>query len=104
VFSLFTVAGSQLVSNVPFVVLAGHWIPHMAEPRLQWLATALSSTLAGNLTVIGSVANIIVLELAGARARIGFWRFLRYGSVVTAATLAVGLAILLGERALGLLG
>jgi Na+/H+ antiporter NhaD/arsenite permease-like protein len=104
VFSLFTVAGSQLVSNVPFVVLAGHWIPHMAEPRLQWLATALSSTLAGNLTVIGSVANIIVLELAGARARIGFWRFLRFGSVVTAATLAVGLAILLGERALGLLG
>jgi Na+/H+ antiporter NhaD/arsenite permease-like protein len=103
VFSAFTVAGSQLVSNVPFVLLAGEWIPRLAEPRLLWLATALASTLAGNLTVIGSVANVIVLELAGSRARIGFWRFLAIGAVVTTATLAAGLGILLAERALGLL-
>jgi Na+/H+ antiporter NhaD/arsenite permease-like protein len=103
VFSIFSAVGSQVVSNVPFVLLAAHWIPHMAEPALLWLATALASTLAGNLTVVGSVANIIVLELAGERGRIGFWRFLRYGSVVTAATLAVSLALLLGERALGFL-
>ncbi len=100
-FSAFTVAGSQLVSNVPFVLLAGEWIPKLAEPRLLWLATALSSTLAGNLTVIGSVANIIVLELAGPKGRVGFWRFLRYGAVVTGVTLVVGLGILLVERALG---
>jgi Na+/H+ antiporter NhaD/arsenite permease-like protein len=50
------------------------------------------------------VANIIVLELAGSRARIGFWRFLAVGSVVTGATLAAALAILLAERALGLVG
>jgi Na+/H+ antiporter NhaD/arsenite permease-like protein len=104
VFSLFTVAGSQVVSNVPFVLLAGHWIPRLGEPRLFWIAAALASTLAGNLTVVGSVANIIVLELAGERGRIGFWRFLRYGSVVTAATLAASLAILLLERWAGLLG
>jgi Na+/H+ antiporter NhaD/arsenite permease-like protein len=104
IFSLFTVAGSQLVSNVPFVLLAGHWIPRLAEPRLFWLAAALASTLAGNLTVVGSVANIIVLELAGERGRIGFWRFLRYGSAVTAATLVASLAILLAERWAGLLG
>jgi Na+/H+ antiporter NhaD/arsenite permease-like protein len=103
VFSAFTVAGSQLVSNVPFVLLAGEWIPRMAEPRLLWLATALASTLAGNLTVLGSVANVIVLELAGSRARIGFWRFLAIGAAVTAATLAASLAILLGEHALGLI-
>jgi Na+/H+ antiporter NhaD/arsenite permease-like protein len=42
-----------------------------------------------------------VLELAGARGRVGFWRFLRYGAVVTALTLAAGLAILLAERRLG---
>jgi Na+/H+ antiporter NhaD/arsenite permease-like protein len=59
------------------------------------------ATLTGNLTVIGSVANIIVLELAGPRGRVGFWRFLRYGAVVTSVTLAVGLTILLAERALG---
>jgi Na+/H+ antiporter NhaD/arsenite permease-like protein len=102
-FSLFSVAGSQLVSNVPFVILAGEWIPRLAEPRLMWLATALASTLAGNLTIVGSVANIIVLELAGSRGRIGFWRFFRIGAVVTAITLAAGLAILLAERELGLI-
>jgi Na+/H+ antiporter NhaD/arsenite permease-like protein len=103
VFSAFAVVGSQLVSNVPFVLLAGHWIPKLADPRLLWLATALAATLAGNLTVIGSVANIIVLEIAGSRARIGFWAFLRIGAAVTLATLAAGLTLLLGERALGLL-
>jgi Na+/H+ antiporter NhaD/arsenite permease-like protein len=103
VFGLFSVAGSQLVSNVPFVVLAGEWIPRLAEPRLLWLATALCATLAGNLTVVGSVANIIVLELAGSRGRIGFWRFFRIGAVVTAATLAASMAALLLERRLGLI-
>jgi Na+/H+ antiporter NhaD/arsenite permease-like protein len=104
VFSAFAVAGSQLVSNVPFVLLAGEWIPRLAEPRLLWLATALASTLAGNLTIIGSVANVIVLELAGSRARIGFWRFFAIGAVVTALTLVAGLAILLAERAIGMVG
>ncbi len=101
VFSLFTVGASQIVSNVPFVLLAGAWIPRLAHPTLLWLVTALASTLAGNLTVLGSVANLIVLELAGSRARIGFWRFFAIGSVVTATTLAAGLAVLLLEHALG---
>ncbi len=104
VFSLFTVAASQVVSNVPFVVLAGHWVPRLAEPGLGWLATALTASLAGNLTVVGSVANIIVLEMAGGRVHIGFWRFLRIGAVVTAVTLAGSLLILFAERALGLVG
>lgn len=104
VFALFSAIASQVVSNVPFVLLAGHWIPKMAEPSLIWLATALASTLAGNLTVVGSVANLIVLELAGERGRIGFWRFLRYGAAVTAATLVISLGILLGERMLGWTG
>lgn len=104
VFGGFAVVASQLVSNVPFVILAGEWIPRLADPELAWLATALAATLAGNLTVLGSVANLIVLEIAGSRARIGFWGFLRVGTVVTTATLAVGLAILFAERALGLLG
>jgi Na+/H+ antiporter NhaD/arsenite permease-like protein len=100
-FSGFTVLASLVVSNVPFVLLAGHWIPRLADPELLWLATALASTLAGNLTVVGSVANLIVLELAGPKGRIGFWRFLRHGAVVTVGTLVVGLAILLAERWLG---
>jgi Na+/H+ antiporter NhaD/arsenite permease-like protein len=100
-FAGFTVVASQVVSNVPFVLLAAHWIPRLADPELLWLATALAATLAGNLTVVGSVANLIVLELAGPKGRVGFWRFLRYGAVVTGGTLVVGLGILLLERRLG---
>jgi Na+/H+ antiporter NhaD/arsenite permease-like protein len=68
-----------------------------------WLVTALASTLAGNLTVIGSVANVIVIELAGSRVHIKFWRFLAIGAVVTTTTLAAALAILLAQRALGVI-
>jgi Na+/H+ antiporter NhaD/arsenite permease-like protein len=103
VFGAFSVVAYKVVSNVPFVILAGRWIPRLADPPLLWLATALSATLAGNLTVVGSVANIIVLELAGSRGRIGFWRFFRIGAAVTLATLAAGLGILLLERRLGIL-
>jgi Na+/H+ antiporter NhaD/arsenite permease-like protein len=102
-FGLFSAAASQLVSNVPFVILAGEWIPRLADPTLLWLATALSATLAGNLSMVGSVANLIVLEVAGSRARVSFWGFLRVGALVTLVTLAAALAILLGERALGMI-
>jgi len=101
VFGLFTVAASQVVSNVPFVLLAAHWMPSFADPTLMWLSTAMFSTLAGNLTVVGSVANIIVLEGAGEHGKIGFWRFLRVGALVTGATLAAGYAVLWAEHALG---
>lgn len=103
-FGLFSVVASQVVSNVPFVILAGEWIPKMADPTLVWLATALTATLAGNLTMVGSVANLIVLELAGARGRVGFWRFLKYGAVVTAATSVAGMALLLLARRWGWAG
>jgi Na+/H+ antiporter NhaD/arsenite permease-like protein len=102
VFSAFSVAASQVVSNVPFVILAGEWIPRLADPELLWLGTALAATLAGNLTPVGSVANLIVLELAGPRGRVGFGRFTAIGALVTAATLVAGLGVLLAERALGL--
>ena len=100
-FGLFSVGAAQVVSNVPFVLLAGQWIPHLSEPRLLWLSTALASTLGGNLTVVGSVANIIVLELAGPKGRVGFFRFLRYGATVTGVTFALAMGILLAERAVG---
>jgi Na+/H+ antiporter NhaD/arsenite permease-like protein len=101
VFALFATLASQVVSNVPFVILAGEWIPSLADPTLLWLVTALASTLAGNLTLVGSVANLIVFELAGARGEVSFWRFARIGALVTSVTLLAGLGILLAERALG---
>jgi Na+/H+ antiporter NhaD/arsenite permease-like protein len=100
-FGAFTVAACQLVSNVPFVLLAAHWVPKMADPALAWLSLALVSTLAGNLTPVASVANLIVLELAGDKGKIPFLRFLLLGTFCTFLPLAAALAALLVERRLG---
>lgn len=95
VLSAASIVGSNLFSNVPFVLLAGSWVPSLADPALAWKALALSSTLAGNLTIVGSVANLIVLELAGAKGRVSFWRFLAYGLPITLVSTALGLIVLL---------
>ena len=57
---------SNLVSNVPAVLLFEPVMKAMpsASQETAWLALAMSSTLAGNLTVLGSVANLIVVENA----------------------------------------
>ena len=102
-FGAFTVAACQFVSNVPFVLVAQHWVPKMADPHLAWLSLALVSTLAGNLTPVASVANLIVLELAGDRGKVPFLRFLAVGAGATFVPLAVALATLLAERKLGIL-
>ncbi len=99
-FGAFTVAACQLVSNVPFVLLAAHWIPKMADPHLSWLSLALVSTLAGNLTPVASVANLIVLELAGSKGKISFVQFLKLGALCTVIPLVLALAVLLAERKL----
>jgi len=100
-FGAFAIGGSQLVSNVPFVLLASRWVPRMADPHLSWLALALTTTLAGNLTPVASVANLIVLELAGEKGRIPFLRFLRVGASCTFLPLAAGMATLWAERSFG---
>lgn len=101
VFGAFTVVASQIVSNVPFVLLAAHWMPEFADPTFMWLSTALFATLAGNLTLVGSMANLIVLEGAGERHRIGFIEFLKYGSLVASLTIVAGFGVLWVERLLG---
>jgi Na+/H+ antiporter NhaD/arsenite permease-like protein len=81
---------SNLVSNVPAVMLLKSLIPGFAHPREAWLALAMSSTLAGNLTITGSVANIIVVERARPEIDIGFGDYLRAGLPITLATLLWG--------------
>lgn len=95
------VIGSNLVSNVPLVMIAVHWVPNLPDPAWGYVMLAVASTLAGNLTLMGSVANVIVMESAGTRGEIGFLRFARYGVVVTLASLAIAFAILALERAIG---
>jgi len=97
-FVALVVVGSNLVSNVPLVILAGNWVPAMPHPSWGYILLAFASTLAGNLTLFGSVANIIVFEGAGTRGHISFLRFLRHGAVLTLVTLAAALALLYLER------
>lgn len=103
-FIALVVVASNLVSNVPLVLVAVGWVPAMPHPTWGFIMLAVASTIAGNLTLFGSVANIIVMEGAGPRGEIGFWRFLRYGAVITVVDLVVAFAILSAERALGVLG
>lgn len=103
-FAGLVVVGSNLVSNVPLAVIAVGWVPAMPDPAWGYVMLAVASTLAGNLTILGSVANVIVLEGAGTRGEIGFFRFLRHGAVLTTASLLVAFAILYAQRALGVAG
>jgi Na+/H+ antiporter NhaD/arsenite permease-like protein len=93
--SIFTAAIavlSNLVSNVPAVMLVKSLVPRFANPHAAWLGLAMASTLAGNLTITGSVANIIVVESAKPELEIGFWEYFRVGLPITVATLVVGWA------------
>jgi len=86
---------SNLVSNVPAVLLFKPLMRAMAEADREqaWLALAMSSTLAGNLTVLGSVANLIVVENARrAGTELGFVEYLKVGVPLTILTTSVGVA------------
>jgi Na+/H+ antiporter NhaD/arsenite permease-like protein len=83
---------SNLVSNVPAVLVFKPFIGHLADPKRAWLVLAMASTLAGNLTVVGSVANLIVIQQARDRVRIGFWEYFRVGAPLAIATMLVGAA------------
>jgi Na+/H+ antiporter NhaD/arsenite permease-like protein len=83
---------SNVVSNVPAVMLFPGVVPHLPDPRHAWLTLAMASTLAGNLTILGSIANLIVVEGALRRGIVvGFWDYARVGIPVTLVTLAVGI-------------
>ncbi len=91
-----SVALSNLVSNVPAVLLFKPLIEAIPQRELAWLALAMSSTLAGNLTLLGSVANLIVVESARrSGTEIGFLEYLKVGVPLTILTTAVGVAWLL---------
>jgi Na+/H+ antiporter NhaD/arsenite permease-like protein len=84
------VALSNLVSNVPAVMLLKGVMPQFHDPREFWLLLSLVSTLAGNLTITGSVANIIVIEKARTETSVSFTDYLRVGIPITLATVLVG--------------
>lgn len=91
----FSALGSNIFSNVPFVLVAGKWIGNFAHPELMWKVMALATTFAGNLTILGSVANIIVVESARGHAEVGFWDYAKFGVPITLLTTLAGMGILM---------
>lgn len=84
---------SNLISNVPAVMLLKSVVASMPQPQIGWLTVAASSTLAGNLTLLGSVANLIVAETASRwRVDLSFWEYTKTGAIITVITLLIGAA------------
>ncbi len=90
VFTIVVAGLCNIVNNVPTVMLVKSLVPGFANPHAAWLVLAMASTLAGNLTITGSVANIIVVESAKPEAEIGYRDYLRVGVPITLITLLVG--------------
>jgi Na+/H+ antiporter NhaD/arsenite permease-like protein len=82
---------SNLVSNVPAVLVLKPFVQHLADQRTAWLTLAMASTLAGNFTILGSIANLIVVERARqSGVEIGFWTYFKLGAPLTVITIAIG--------------
>ena len=85
---------SQIVSNVPLVV-AMLPMMHPAQGNILWLALASASTLAGNATIIGAMANLIVIESAKKEGiQIKFMEFFKSGIIVTLLSFVISIGVL----------
>ena len=90
-FTIVTGVLSNVVSNVPAVLLMRPEIAAFPDPHQAWLVLAMASTLAGNFTLLGSAATLIVAEVAQVHgARLGFMEYLKAGIPITILTLITG--------------
>jgi Na+/H+ antiporter NhaD/arsenite permease-like protein len=92
--------GSNIVSNVPFILVVREQMGTLTNPQLGWEILAMASTFAGNLTLLGSVANIIVAEAGRGVGGISFWQYLRIGFPLATLTLLAGLGWVLAVSGL----
>ncbi len=91
ILSAITAILSNIVSNVPAVLVLKPFIANADDAQRAWLVVAMASTLAGNFTLVGSVANLIVAQKAKAQGiDLGFWSYFRIGAPLTLATLSFG--------------
>ncbi len=90
-FVFFSAMLSNLVSNVPAVMLVKPFIIQFVNPEKTWLLLAMSTTFAGNLTLIGSVANLIVAESAKHYGiKLNFGEYLKVGLLITIISIVIG--------------
>jgi len=91
VLSVITAALSNIVSNVPAVLVLKPFIAPLPSQQQAWLTVAMASTLAGNFALVGSVATLIVVQRARAQnVDIGFWEYFRVGAPLTILTIGIG--------------
>jgi Na+/H+ antiporter NhaD/arsenite permease-like protein len=89
--AMVSLLASNLISNVPAVMLLAPMVRALPDATLLWLTLGMATTFAGNLTILGSVANMIVVEAARGRGvHVGFLSYLRLGVPVTVVTLLLG--------------
>jgi Na+/H+ antiporter NhaD/arsenite permease-like protein len=93
--------GSNIVSNVPFILVIQREMSRFPDPVLGWELLAMASTFAGNLTLLGSVANIIVAERGRRVGGLEFLPYLRVGFPLALITTALGTAWLLLVHGVG---
>jgi Na+/H+ antiporter NhaD/arsenite permease-like protein len=91
VLATVTAVLSNIVSNVPAVLVLKPFVASLADPERAWLAVAMASTLAGNFTLVGSVANLIVAQRAKSQGvEIGFWPYFKVGAPLTIFSIVIG--------------
>jgi len=91
VLSVLTAVLSNLVSNVPAVLVLKPFIGALPNQDTAWLVVAMASTLGGNFTILGSIANLIVVQKAASRGvTISFWDYFKVGAPLTVLTIAIG--------------
>jgi len=95
-YSVIVIVGSNTVSNVPLVLLLGPSIPTLGNPQLSWLLLSYVSTVAGNLTLVGSVANLIVVSRSKSWYSLSFWEYFKFGFPSTIIIGVVGVALVKG--------
>jgi len=94
-FSLIVLVGSNLISNVPLVLLLAPQMHIFGDKtNSAWLLLSWISTVAGNLTLVGSVATLIVAEKAKASYKLSFWEFTSVGASSTILSLLVTIPLL----------
>lgn len=90
--SVMTAVLSNLVSNVPAVLMLKPFVANFSDPQQAWLVVAMASTLAGNFTLVGSVANLIVAQRAlRDGVKVGFWPYFQVGAPLTVLTILFGI-------------
>merc|ERR1711991_31735 len=108
-FTAIITVGCNIFNNVPLVLLVGlassyddgegvelMFMETIGDPELAWILLAWVATVAGNLTLMGSVANLIVAEEGKHYFEMSFAYYSKFGFPITIVTLYLGVAIICG--------